>query len=73
MPCRSINHPNWKRQLTHSTGGIEIDTPIQSREDRGDRAYVQEIVVTAQKRSERINKVPLSVTAVTATPSHVAG
>ena len=36
-----------------------------SAADQGNEVGLQEIVVTAEKRSERINDVPISITAVT--------
>lgn len=51
----------WAQAATTASAG-NTATPL---EDSGSGGALQEIIVTAQKRAERVNDVPLSITAAT--------
>jgi iron complex outermembrane receptor protein len=53
----------WSKFTMHGLIGALLITPILAKADEG---VLQEIVVTAQKREENLQSVPIAVTAVTA-------
>ena len=53
--CVGVASPGWAQQA--------LDSSSASKSQQADSQSIDEIVVTAQKRSERIQDVPLSITA----------
>lgn len=51
--------------IVQGTSGVE-GQPVQDAGGRQQESYLNEIIVTAQKREERINDVPIAITALTA-------
>lgn len=64
---KSGTRPRTTRVAAAALALLAGGTLVQADEESADSAGLQEIVVTAQKRSENLQSVPVSVTALTST------
>jgi iron complex outermembrane receptor protein len=61
------------RVLLSSAAAISLAIPVAAKAQQTKSVNIEEVVVTAQRRSERLQDVPLSVTAVTTKDLRAAG
>src|SRR5438105_4390535 len=61
------------RALCCTVAAITLGAPYAARAQQSAGVSLEEVIVTAQRRAERLQDVPLSVTAVTARDLEAAG